>query len=312
MSWSTVYIVYDHANMFAILNVMNEAVILCDACNASSINNRLERSDGVDQSDGFYVEEIKLSMNGICIEKKIINGSKTRAIENRQCVVSVVNPINIIDCVKLPKISDQPYGSDDDEYVDQISVLEDQFDEAYGLKKNIGQKMDDPVYIKRCTEQWNRRDEERQKEKMSVFRSGKSTYVKIKTKINKGTMRIIDISGLFADKYMIYDFMETKKLIDITSNIDDYHEYKVFQQLELVIESYWWEINETNMIKNNNDRSNNNDPSDNMDPIYSDMVDDFYIFIEENGGMPKLERDMHQHLNMSSDNHIFERDCSNE
>jgi len=324
MSCSTLYIVYDHADMFAILNDMTEAVILCNALRRSSLNQSIDRLEESDQANGFYVEETKLSANGICIDKKIINGSKIGAIENRQ---SVITPINIMDCIKIPKLpkiseqsniyhkvgsnSDDDEKEDEEEYMDNISVLEDKFDEAYGLKKNIDQKMDAPEYLKRCDEQKKRRDVERHKEKMSIFRSGKSTYVKIRTKINKGTMRIIDLPALFADKYIVYYFMETKNLIEITSNVNDEHEYKLFQQLELAIESYWWELNENNLIKKNKDEYDG-DPSNNMDPEYSEMFDEFYVFMQENGGVPRLEKDMHQHLNMNSDNHIFERDCSNE
>lgn len=314
-------------NIFAILNDMKEAVILCDALHTSSINNRMEQFEENVRRTGFYVEEIKLSMNGICIEKKNINGLKIIEKENKN---QMSDPINIVDCRKVPD-SDVPStrppnqsdgcievelsdADDDNEYTDNISVLEDQFDQAYGLKKNIDQKHDDAAYLKRCDEQRNRWDVERHKEKISVFKSGKSTYVKIKTKINKGTMRIIDISGLFADKYMIYDFMENKKMIDLTSNINNENEYKLFRQLELVIESYWWEVNKTNLIKKNKVVLDNYacDPSNNMDPEYGEMFDEFYVFMDENGGIPRLERDMHQHLNMNSDNHIFERDYSNE
>lgn len=320
MTYSYIYIVYDHLNIFAILNDMDEATILCTALRASSINNRTY-IEGNDQK-GFYVEELKVSKNGICIGKQINTCPQTIVNEKKR----TDDCVNIIDCIKIRKIDNDlntyvenivENTTDDENYVDEISLLEDSFDEAYGLKKKGNQKtgnqktgnqkMDDPEYLKRCEEQTKRKGCEKEKERISVFRSGKSTYVKIKTKINKGTMRIIDISSLFADKYLIYDFMESKQLIKLTNISNDDHEYYIFRQLELVIESYWWEFNK-NSIKNTDNHVPN--PYDEMNPEYDMLFDEFYVFMDENGGVPKLEKDMHQHLNTNSDNHIFERDCS--
>jgi len=316
MDYSYIYIVYDNGNIFAIYDVRDEADALCSALSNSSINNYKRGGVHDNGNHGFYVEEIKISKNGICIGKKNCTDIQTIVNENKQ----TNDCINITDCIKIPKtdtydtpvIENVSIDETGDDSADDTSILEDMFDEAYGLKKKTDQKTNDPEYLKRCEEQKKRKDRDIDLERISVFRSGKSTYVKIKTKINKETMRIIDISSLFADKYLIYDFMENKKLINLTSNSEDAQEYYIFRQLELLIESYWWEINNScPKMKKNTDHCIP-DPSHSMDPKYADLFDEFYVFMDEKGGVPKLEKDMHQHLNMNSENNIFERDFSSD
>ena len=127
---------------------------------------------------------------------------------------------------------------------------------------------------------------------LSHFISNKTTYLRIRANVIKGTLKESNIPVLFSDKYQLFRFMEINNLAKFNTNDNAENEAKVFKQLYCVIDSNEWD-------------KKGEDPIDKVEEEYQEICSKLVDYFEENGGVPQSERKVHEILNKHSENDLF-------
>lgn len=96
---------------------------------------------------------------------------------------------------------------------------------------------EDEDFKKRCEEQEKRNNKRKEEEKISVMISDKNTYLMMKGRVIKGTLKERNISPIFHCKYVILKYMEDNELVSFTTNDNIINETTIFHELyKIVIE----------------------------------------------------------------------------
>lgn len=159
------------------------------------------------------------------------------------------------------------------------------------------EKLNDELFLQRCKEQDERRAKQKHNEKISILESDKNTYLRMQSKIKKGTLKESNISPFFSYKYQIIKFMESNNLICLKKGGDIEKELHVFDQLNKIVDIFEKNSNDQNEENQGNNDEENKDPLDEIDDEYLPLCQIFMDNILENNDLIVTEKTIHTLLN---------------
>lgn len=133
------------------------------------------------------------------------------------------------------------------------------------------EKITEISYETRCIEQKKRIDDEKYKEKISILKSDKNTYVKLRSKIDNNTLCETNISQLFKYKYYILKCLFNDKLINFSDDTNIENELHAYSEMYKIIN-----------IMNINDEDEKTKLMDALDNKYIDSYIAFIDILDQN------------------------------
>lgn len=247
----------------------------------------------------FRLEESRFGKNGLCVS----HYTYTYNSNERQLKVS--SEFDDHGYHQTNNTNDIDYETKLDE---EIESLERELDKSHNIndtpqnaKNNEltqhNTKCDEPIYNTKYNEPTRntKLDEPMRNTKLdkdvSMFRSHKVTYVKIKNKITMGTLKTENIPLLFSDKYPVYDFMDKNNLLSLDCDKNIARECDIFMQLYKVIEA--------------NNTTTKSDPIDDIKTEYAELCFDFLQYLDSYGDVPIPEKQLHSIINAKNSIDIF-------
>ncbi len=186
-----------------------------------------------------------------------------------------------------------------DELLEIREVIAENIEKEEKIINKANQNLNEEIFEQRCRDQDERKKKQQRDEKLSIFASQKTTYLRIKAKVNKEVLKEANIPCLFKDAYPIFKFMHEKDLISFTSNVDVESEYAIYEQLYKVIESY-----EYNNRSHDSD-SDSEDPINDIEEEFSDLCTEFIEIIEKSNIEPISQDTINDMLNENSKDKIL-------
>jgi hypothetical protein len=248
------------------------------------------------------------------------DNSNNQDISNKLNDSSRGNPSGLDNLDSLDNLDNDPmhldYSNKLNELIGAKNTLKQSIEKKELVITKANEKLNEELFLQRCRDQDERCAKQKYNEKLSILESDKNTYLRMQSKIKKGTLKESNISPFFSYKYQIIKFMEENKLICLKKGADIEKELYVFDQLNKVVDICEKNTNEIHEENNDEDCKNDKDNKDSKivkndkidkDPL--DEIDDEYlplcqIFMDkilENDDLIVTEKTVHSLLNNDPD-----------
>jgi hypothetical protein len=298
------------------VNLSTEMAKLACNLNKQILDNDIEKN--IEHVYPDLKEDIRLDKEIAIIENEFISDTESDESDD-----NYYDNIMKIDTRKQnKKCKDDKLKFDNNQYdnLDDIpKEMRDQFTQLIAARNNIrdtieadeelvnkaNKNLNEEQFEERCKIQEEKKLKKTLESQKSILSANKISFLKMRSKIVKGTLKESNIPFMFNDKYCVLRYMEINELIDLGSNDDINTELTLYNSLYKTIEAREYEVKSY-------DSEDDSDYSP-LDDVEEDLIEicaDFMEYLEENFPDTVSESKIHDELNkeINEKNKIFHND----
>lgn len=250
-----------------------------------------EQESDSDSLDNYYDKIIKIDTHKKKHNKSDNKSDTTFDIE--QIIKSI--PSNVPDNIKS-------------QFVQLLAArnhLQDTIEGDEELVNKANNNLNEEQFEERCRIQDEKRHKKKLESQKSVLSANKISYLKMRSKIVRGTLKENNIPLMFNDKYCVLRYMEINELVSLASNDEIDEELRIYNALYKTIEAREYEANSS-------DSDSDYSPLDDVEEDFVEICSDFMEYLEEHFPNTISESKIHDEFNkdITDKNKIFHNDYS--